>query len=83
MTSKKRTAEAATAAIENAGSLGLALRRAEKSAGSTKWALSGKGAERKRPSPERRKHLTEKLARETALVRELRAQRDKAKAAKK
>jgi hypothetical protein len=46
------------------------LRRAEKSAGTTKWALSGAGAKRKPPTPEQRKHLKAKLERELALVRE-------------
>jgi hypothetical protein len=63
--------------------LATRLRRAEKSAGSTKWALSGAGAKRNPPSPQRRRHLKEKLVRELALVRELRAKRDKAKAAAK
>lgn len=58
----------------------VALRKAEKSAGSTKWALSGKGAEKNPPSPERKAHLEAKLAREQALVAELRAKRDELKA---
>lgn len=58
----------------------VALRKAEKSAGSTKWALSGKGAEKNPPDAKRKKHLKEKLGREQALVAELRAKRDELKA---
>lgn len=57
----------------------LELRRAEKSAGSTKWALEGAGAKRNPPSPERKKALKEKLSKEQARVAELRAKRDKLK----
>lgn len=57
-----------------------ALRKAEKSAGSTKWALSGAGAVKNPPSAERKAHLEAKLAREQALVAELRAKRDELKA---
>jgi predicted nucleic acid-binding Zn-ribbon protein len=53
----------------------VALRKAEKSAGSTKWALSGKGAEKNPPSAERKAHLEAKLATEQALVTELREKR--------
>ena len=54
----------------------VALRRAEKSAGTTKWALSGAGAKKNPPSPERKKALEEKLAGEQARIAELRAKRD-------
>lgn len=57
-----------------------ALKKAEKSAGSTKWALSGAGAAKNPPSPERKAHLEEKLEREQATIAELRAQRDALKA---
>lgn len=59
--------------------LEVRLRRAEKSAGSTKWALEGAGAVRNPPSAGRTKALREKLGREQALVAELRAERDAAK----
>lgn len=54
----------------------VALRRAEKSAGTTKWALSGAGAAKNPPSPARKKALKAKLAEEQARIAELRAQRD-------
>lgn len=57
-----------------------ALKRAEKSAGSTKWALSGKGAEKNPPTPERKAHLEAKLAAELDRVEELRALRDELRA---
>lgn len=60
--------------------LDVRLRRAEKSAGNTKWALEGAGARRNPPSPERAKALREKLDREQALVAGLRAERDTARA---
>lgn len=56
-----------------------ALRLAEKKAGSTKWALSGKGAEKNPPSKERRAALEEKLAGHQAEIAELRARRDELK----
>jgi hypothetical protein len=57
----------------------VALRRAEKSAGTTKWALEGAGAKKNPPTPERKKALTEKLANEQARIAELRAKRDELK----
>ena len=57
----------------------VALRKAEKSAGTTKWALDGAGAKKNPPSKERKAHLTAKLAKEQALVAELRATRDELK----
>lgn len=58
----------------------LALRRAEKLAGSTKWALEGAGAAKNPPSKERAAHLRAKLEKEQALVAELRSKRDELKA---
>lgn len=58
----------------------VSLRKAEKSAGTTKWALSGAGAKKNPPSKERKAQLTEKLAKEQALIAELRAKRDELKA---
>lgn len=52
------------------------LRRVEKLAGSTKWALEGAGAKKNPPSPERKAHLEAKLEAEQARIAELRAQRD-------
>lgn len=52
------------------------LRRVEKLAGTTKWALEGAGAKKNPPSPERAAHLAEKLANEQAQIAELRAKRD-------
>lgn len=57
----------------------IALRRAEKSAGTTKWALTGAGAKKTPPTPERAEALKAKLAKEQALVAELRAKRDELK----
>lgn len=59
----------------------VALRKAEKSAGTTKWALEGAGAKKNPPTPERAKALKAKLKKEQALVKELRATRDELKAA--
>jgi hypothetical protein len=61
-------------------SLEVKLRLAEKRAGNTRWALTGAGSLRNPPTAERAKHLREKLAREQALVAELRAKRDAARA---
>jgi hypothetical protein len=58
----------------------VSLRKAEKSAGSTKWALEGAGAKKNPPSPERAEALAAKLAKEQALIADLRAQRDALKA---
>lgn len=58
----------------------IALRRAEKSAGTTKWALDGAGAKKNPPDAKKKKHLKEKLAGEQARIAELRAQRDELKA---
>jgi len=58
----------------------VALRKAEKSAGSTKWALQGAGSKANPPSKEKKAHLTAKLEGEQARVAELRAQRDALKA---
>jgi hypothetical protein len=57
----------------------VALRRAEKSAGTTKWALEGAGAKKNPPTPERKKALQAKLDGELARVAELRAKRDELK----
>jgi hypothetical protein len=57
------------------------LRLTEKAAGNTRWALEGAGARRKPPTPERAEALRATLEREQALVAELRAERDAAKAA--
>lgn len=56
------------------------LKKAEKSAGSTKWALSGAGAAKNPPSEERAAHLSAKLEAEQAKIAELRAKRDELKA---
>lgn len=58
-----------------------ALRKAEKSAGTTKWALSGAGAAKNPPTPARKKALKAKLADEQARVADLRSQRDQLRAA--
>lgn len=57
-----------------------ALRRAEKSAGTTKWALSGAGAAKNPPTPARKKALKAKLDAEQKRVAELRTKRDKLRA---
>ena len=53
------------------------LRKAEKRAGSTKWALSGAGAKKNPPSKERKAALEAKLAEEQETIARLREQRDK------
>ena len=58
----------------------VALRKAEKSAGTTKWALEGAGAKANPPDAKKKKHLKEQLTGEQSRVAELRAQRDALKA---
>lgn len=74
---KKVSAKQAQAIEENA----IALRRAEKSLASTKWALDGAGAAKNPPSDERKKALTKKAKAQAATVKALRAERDKLRAA--
>jgi len=53
------------------------LRLAEKRLGNDRWALQGAGAKRNPPDAKRRKVLKARIAATTALVKELRAARDK------
>lgn len=79
-TPKKEDSMASTSKAKQLENILDELRRTEKSAGSTKWALSGAGAAKNPPTPARKKALKAKLAGEQERVATLRAARDKLRA---